>query len=139
PWWTLIDRWDAERYLAIARDGYVATGPARFYLVGLPLYPWLVRVVSWLGFGIPSAALAVSGIASLAAGWWLFRLVQEDEGEATGRLAVWFFFIFPTSYFLHIAYTEGILLALAIGSFFAARKERWALAGILAGLACICG
>ncbi|MGI8437607.1 MAG: ArnT family glycosyltransferase [Chthoniobacterales bacterium] len=137
PWWKLLNQWDAQRYLAIARDGYVANGPERFYLVGFPFYPWMVRAVSWLGFSIPWAALVVSGMASIAAGWWLYRLTREDEAETTSRLAVWFLFIFPTSYFLHIAYTEATLLALAVGSFLAARKERWALAGMLAGLAAL--
>ena len=137
PWWQLVNRWDAERYLRLARDGYGGSGEEIFFLVGFPLYPWLVRMVSWLGLGIPLAALVVSGVASIAAGWWLLRLVREDYGEETGRLAVWFLFIFPTSYFLHIAYTEATLLALALGCFVAVRRRHWALAGVLGGLAAL--
>jgi Gpi18-like mannosyltransferase len=49
---------------------------------------------------------------------------------------VWFLFIFPTSYFLHIGYTESLFLALALGCFLAARTDRWWLAGLLGALVC---
>ncbi|MDQ2918594.1 MAG: glycosyltransferase family 39 protein [Verrucomicrobiota bacterium] len=134
-WWATWDRWDALRYLQVAREGYVATGEARFNLVGLPLFPWLVRAVSWLGLNVSLSAFLVSGLASIIAGLLLFELVRADEGEEIGRYAVWFLFIYPTSYFLHIAYTEATLLALTLGCFVAARRQRWWLAGVLGGLA----
>ncbi len=137
PLLELLGRWDAARYLRLARDGYQASGDERFDLVGLPLFPWLVRVVSWTGLGVGSAALVVSGVASIAAGWWLLRLARFDFKETEARLALWFLFIFPTSYFLHVAYTEATMLALALGCFVAARKQHWALAGVLGGLAAL--
>jgi Gpi18-like mannosyltransferase len=39
--------------------------------------------------------------------------------------------VFPTSYFLHIAYTESLFLALTVGSVYAARLGRWKTAGAL--------
>ena len=137
PFLSLVNQWDALRYLEVARAGYTSTGDERFNLVGLPLYPWLVRAVSWLGFGIPSAALLVSGVATLALGWLFLRLVRMDESEERARLAVWFLFIFPTAYFLHIAYTEATMLALTVGCFLAARRRSWAWAGLLGGLAAL--
>ena len=44
-----------------------------------------------------------------------------------------FLLIFPTAYFLHIGYTESLFLALVLGSFLAARTDRWWLAGLSAG------
>jgi hypothetical protein len=41
--------------------------------------------------------------------------------------------IFPTAYVLHFGYTESLFLTMAIGSFLAARRDRW----LLAGLACL--
>ena len=43
--------------------------------------------------------------------------------------------IFPTAYFLHAAYSESLFLLLVLGSFYAARRERWAWAGALGALA----
>ena len=45
--------------------------------------------------------------------------------------AVWFLMIFPTSYFLHINYTESFFLALVLGCLLAARLDCWAIAGML--------
>jgi hypothetical protein len=43
--------------------------------------------------------------------------------------------VFPTAYFLHIGYTESLFLALAFGSMWLARTERWWAAGLVGGLA----
>ena len=79
----------------------------------------------------------ISTLASIAAGILLYRLVQLDFSRATASLAVWFLFIFPTSYFLHIGYTESLFLMLALGCVLAARTGRWVLAGLLGALACL--
>ncbi|HEV2708189.1 MAG TPA: hypothetical protein VGV59_19900, partial [Pyrinomonadaceae bacterium] len=77
----------------------------------------------------------VSAVASVSAGLLLRRLVSLDEDDETARGAVWFMYIFPTSYFLHIGYTESLFLALALGALLAARKGRWWAAGLLTALA----
>ncbi len=133
--WEMWNRWDAVRYLQLAREGYLTTGKERYNLTGLPFYPWLTRAVSWLVFDVPLAAFLVTGAASIAVGLLLWQLVRTDENEETARLAVWFCFIYPTAYFLHIAYTEATLLALVLGCFWAARQRQWALAGLLGALA----
>jgi Gpi18-like mannosyltransferase len=84
-----------------------------------------------------AAALLVSGVASIFAGLLFRRLVELDHQVKIARLAVWFLFIFPTAYFLHIGYTESLFLALVLGCLLAARMQSWALAGLLGALACL--
>ncbi|MGH9901361.1 MAG: mannosyltransferase family protein, partial [Pyrinomonadaceae bacterium] len=135
-WLEIWNRWDASHYLDLARDGYAATGEQRFRLVFYPLYPWAVRLFSFItGGDYLVGAFIVSGLASIAAGLLLHRLASLDEEESVARGAVWFLFIFPTSYFLHIGYTESLFLALALGCFLAARNDRWLMAGVLGALA----
>ena len=124
-------RWDSAHYRLLAESGYSATGEERFSLVFYPLFPWLVRCVAFVARDFFASAIIVSGIASVAAGLLLQRLTQLDAPAATARNAVWFLMIFPTSYFLHINYTESLFLALVIGCMFAARRDCWALAGML--------
>jgi hypothetical protein len=81
------------------------------------------------------AAFIVASVASIAAGLLLYRLARADLPEPLARRATLFLFIFPTSYFLHIPYTEGLFIALVLGSFLAARSDRWALAGLLGAAA----
>jgi Gpi18-like mannosyltransferase len=130
-------RWDAIHYLKIAENGYTAVGEDRFLIVFFPLYPLAVRCVSFLTGEYLFAGFVVTGIASIALGLLLRELVKLDHSERAARLAVLFLFIFPTSYFLHIPYTESLFLALVVGCFFAARKHLWLTASILAGLACM--
>ncbi len=134
-WLEIWNRWDAQHYQGIAQNGYQATGEARFSLVFYPLYPWLVRVFALLARDYIVSAVLVSGLASIVAGIMLQRLVEFDDTRENARRAVIFLFIFPTSYFLHIGYTESLFLALTLGCFVAARRERWMIAGLLGALA----
>lgn len=129
-------RWDAESYLYIAESGYTATGPKKFLLVFFPLYPFLTALVSVIVRDYILSAFIVSGIASTALGLIFRLLVKLDFSEKTAQSAVFFMFIFPTSYFLHIPYTESLFISLAIGCFWAARTEKWLVAGVLGMLAC---
>jgi hypothetical protein len=82
-------------------------------------------------------AFFVSGVASVAAGVLLYRLARVDETEEVARASVFYMLVFPTAYFLHIGYTESLFLALALGSFLAARERCWWAAGLLGGLAAL--
>ena len=136
-WLQIWDNWDASHYLRLAENGYVAAGDARVSLVFFPLYPWLVRLVAFVVQNYIAAALIVSGFASAATAVLLRRLACCDETEQVARNAVWFLLIFPTSFFLHVPYTESLFLALCLGCFLAARKSHWALAGVLGACACL--
>ena len=134
-WLEIWNQWDSTHYLRLAESGYSAAGDSQASLVFFPLYPWLVRFTATMTRDYMAAALVVSGVASIAAGLLLRRLVRCDENVKVARNAVWFLFIFPTSFFLHIAYTESLFLALTLGCILAARKERWAIAGLLGAAA----
>lgn len=131
------NRWDGPHYLDIARHGYRATGENRLILVFYPLYPWLVRLFAVFIRNTLVSAFVVSTLASLAAAVALVRLAAIDYSQDLALGAVWFLFIFPTSYFLHTDYTEGLFLALVITSFLAARRDRWFSASVLGAFAAL--
>lgn len=131
---SLWNRWDGPQYLLIARRGYAAAGDRRLALAFFPLYPWLVRMAALVIGGAVLSAFVVAAIASVVAGVALARLFALDYPERLARNAVWFMFIFPTSYFLHTDYSESVFLALVVASFLAARRERWMTAGALGAL-----
>jgi Dolichyl-phosphate-mannose-protein mannosyltransferase len=130
-----VAHWDVDQYLNIATLGYGPTGDARLRLAFFPLYPWLVRALLPIVHNPLVGALTVSTVASLALPVLLFRLVRIDYGTHMAWQAVWFLAIFPTSYFLHVPYTESLFLTFLIGSVLACRVGNWLLAGILGGLA----
>jgi len=133
----LGNRCDAPPYLSIARNGYQATGEDRFFIVFCPLYPLAVRLAAALVQNQLAAAFVVSGVASIAAALLLWHLARLDGTVEFASRAVWFLLIFPTAYFLHIGYTESLFIALVLGSFLAARRDHWALAGVFGALACL--
>ena len=132
----VFNRWDAPHYLRIAEVGYREEGEDRLFIVFFPLYPLAIRA---LHFVIPSYfvdALIVSALASVAAGYFLQALARLDGDEEEGTRSLWYFFLFPTAYFLALPYTEALFIALVLGSFLAARNGRWGWSGSLGMLAC---
>lgn len=134
-WLKIWNRWDSLSYQSLAQHGYQAVGEARTQLAFFPLFPWLTRLFSYVFSDYLLSAVIVSGLASIAAGLLLLQLARLDLPDNLARRAVFFLFIFPTSYFLHIGYTESLFLALCLGCFFAARTDRWGWVGILGFLA----
>ncbi len=128
-------RWDSVWFLGIAHLGYQRADQAVFF----PLYPALVASGGAL-FGGGSAANLVAGIAisflcSLGALCLLHGLTTLELGQRVGRSAVWIYAWLPPALFLSAVYTEALFLLLSVGSFYAGRKGRWWLAGLLGGLA----
>ncbi|HEV2927475.1 MAG TPA: glycosyltransferase family 39 protein [Propionibacteriaceae bacterium] len=148
PW----HRWDAPHYTDIAVFGYMANDPGNLsapgyeqvypgdldlYIVFFPLFPWLIAAVNALVREPVVSAFLVATVASLFVAPVLYRLVKEDLGHRIGLWSAGLLLVFPTAYFLHIGYTESLFLALAFGSLWLARTNRWWLAGLLAALAAL--
>ena len=131
-WLEIWNRWDALHFQRIAEAGYSASDKLKAWFY--PLYPWCVRWTAYLTGNSLVAAFVVSGIALLVAALIFRRLIALDFSTDVARRGVWFFLIFPTAYYLHIGYTESLFLAFTFGAIFAARKERWWLAGVLGAL-----
>jgi hypothetical protein len=136
-WLEIWNRWDALNYQKLAKFGYSATGELQPLLVFYPLYPWTVRLFAFFTRDYLVSAFMVSTIASLVTAIVLLRLIELDYAKDLAQRAVWFLFIFPTSYFLHIGYTESLFIMLALSSIFSARKQRWLLAGLFGAFTCL--
>lgn len=145
-------RWDGPHYTDIAIWGYMADDPGTLsypgyrqdfpgdldlYIVFFPLFPWLTAAVLAIIGDPVLAAFIVATVASLFVAPMLFRLVSADLGPSIGLKSAAFLLVFPTAYFLHIGYTESLFLALAFGSMWLARTERWWAAGVVGGLAAL--
>ncbi len=130
------NHWDARNYLSIAEYGYVNDGSRKFEIVFFPLFPYLISAFNFLTRDAILSGFLISTVASLALGFLLFKLVKLDFSNRIALSSVWFLFIFPTSYFLHIPYTESLFLALVVGAFYFSRKRFWLAAGTLGLFAC---
>ncbi len=131
PW----QRWDTIWYTKIAEQGYSANDLSTAFF---PLYPLLIRVTATLlSINSVAAGLIISSLAALGSFTWLYRLTQEQYGEAMARRALLGLAIFPTAFFLFAAYTESLFLFLTLGCWWFAQKRKWEFAGLMGGLAAL--
>jgi hypothetical protein len=123
-------RWDSVWYLAISGGGYGDASTTAFF----PLYPVVAQVTGApLGSALIGGVLASTVLLGVAL-VFLHRLVALDHERPVARNAVLVTALFPMSFFLSAVYSESLFLALSVGSIYAARRERWALAGALGAL-----
>jgi hypothetical protein len=132
PW----QRWDTTWYMAIAMRGYSVADTAIF---APPLYPLLMRVLgSALGGGVAATLLAgllVSNAAHVATLAIFYKLVAWETDDLTARRGTVYLALFPTAFFLLAAYSESLFLLCTVAALYAARRGRWAWAGMWGALA----
>lgn len=124
---------DGEHYLFIAQNGYQSLKHAFF-----PVYPLLIGYLGSMSGGITSLAvvgLLVSNLSFLISLVLFWKLVILDYSKKIAFLSVFILLSFPTSFYFGALYTESLFLVLVLGSFYAARKNQWLLAGILGAVA----
>jgi hypothetical protein len=124
-------RWDAVWYLAIANDGYLEPERTAFY----PVYPLLVAGFGWVTGSRLVAGILLSLALFAVALYLLRRLAALELGDGPARLCVWLVALFPASFAFSAVYSESLFWALSVGAVYAARRDRFWLAGLLGGLA----
>ncbi len=126
-------RWDALRYLEIARHGYAQPVQAAFF----PLYPLLIHIgtLPLGGAGAYYVGLLISNAAFFFALWALRVLAEQECGPEAAERAAVYLALFPTALFFFAPYNESLFLLLALGCFLALRRGWWWLAGGLGLLA----
>ncbi len=127
-------RFDANWYLKIAQRGYSSDDGSTVYF---PLYPLLIRVVGALVGNSMLSALLISNLALIGALAMLYRLSEALFGATSARRAVAYGLLFPTAFFLQVAYTEALFLFLTLAAFDFARRDQWIVAAILGVLSAL--
>jgi hypothetical protein len=135
--------WDARWYTKITAQGLGGPVgavdedgvPYELRLMFFPLYPMLARPLTYLPFVSPVAAcLIISFLSSVAAAWGLYAIGRHIRGHKVGILLVAVWAVAPAAMTQNGAFTESLFTALAAWALYAVLKERWVLAGVLAGL-----
>jgi hypothetical protein len=132
------EHWDTAWYERIAQQGYGPPLAGYHYETFGPVLPALMRAVTGvLHVSSLTAGMLVANGCLLLALVLLHRMVSADHGRAVATTTLAFLLVWPASFFLGIAYTESVVLLLAVGAFYAARSNRWLLAGCCAALAAL--
>jgi len=125
---------DAKWYANIGEQGYrnQSYDKTIMHYGFFPLYPFLIRI---LHGDFYLTGLVVSNLLFLVCLISLYKTAQLfglDEKEAIS--AVFYLSIFPASYFFSMPLTESLFLCLTLGSVYAAKLDRWWLAGFIGAL-----
>jgi hypothetical protein len=139
----VLTSWDGLWYMEIVRNGYPTTVPADMTYFQLeartaffPLYPLLVR---WLDQVLPGgdtlAALVLNVILGMLFVFGVGLLTRAVLGDRVAGRAMVLVALFPGSFVLSFAYSEPMMLVLAVFSLYALLRRHWVVAGVLAGLA----
>jgi hypothetical protein len=107
--------WDGVHFVQIAQHGYATEQQTSFF----PLYPLLVRPLTWLGLSATIAGMVLSLVASFFAFFFFYELARSLRGERVARWATIALALFPTALFLNAVYSEALFLALSGGCLWA--------------------
>jgi len=122
---------DGIHYLDISRRGY-GTNQQVFF----PLYPKIIKGITPFFKGRDLlAGLFVSHLSLFLLLFIFYKLILLDFDHKVAQRTLIFLMIFPTSFFFGFVYTESLLLLFILGSFYAARKSSWLIAGCFGFLA----
>jgi Gpi18-like mannosyltransferase len=128
PWY----RWDTVHYLEIAEFGYDYD---IINTVWPPLYPFFIKLLTFVVRSSLVAALTVSGLFSISGFILLFVLVDDLFDQKTAKDTLFFLMIYPASFFFIAGYSESIFLTLSLAVIILSRKKKWMIAGIACALA----
>lgn len=130
---------DINWYTGIAENGYEKrpfTTERSANWAFFPLFPLLWRAAAGL-----TGEMVVTGIALSNLLFFVGLVLLHKTARAFGldaadaRRCLLYLAVFPVSYFFSLPLTESLFLLLTVGSFYAARRGRWWVAGLCGALA----
>lgn len=130
--WIRWANWDGGHFRGIAENGYIS-----FQVVFFPLYPLLIKILSYAGISSLWAGLLVSNASIIGALFYLYKLVLFDDEDSTAKKAILVTLAFPTAFYFGTAYSESLFFFLVVAAFYFARKKSWFIALIFAGLSSV--
>lgn len=135
--WT---RWDAVHYLNIAENGYQGAieDGQHLFLVFYPLYPWLIKTVSFLLMGNYQLSGILISIVSFGIGnVYLDKLMCLEYGERAADETSILLKVYPFAFFFAAIMTESLFLAIVTAFFYYLHKHDWWDVALVGFLACL--
>ena len=133
---SFLGSWDSAWYLDIARNGYESGSTNIHLFTDFAFYPGLpmvMRLGVWTHTNPFSWGLAARNLAFLAGLVAISAIVGDRWGTRLAARAVWATALAPPAVYSVLAYTDGLLFGIAACAAWAALRNRWLLAGLLAG------
>jgi Gpi18-like mannosyltransferase len=128
---------DGAHYLGIAKDGYqrvpfdIKDRRSQEFAF-FPLHPMLLWLLGKITSDPALWGAALSNLFFFLALVLLYKLTLAFGYDDTiAARTIFYLAAFPVSYFFSAPFTESLFVLLTVASFYAARRERWWLAGVI--------
>lgn len=109
---TIFAHFDGAHYINIAREGYHQFDQAFF-----PAFPFLIHLLSPLVHGnYLLAGFAIANTASLIGLVLLYQIIAKLYSQTEAWWTIIYLLAFPSGFFFHTVYTEGLFLLLLTGT-----------------------
>lgn len=123
------ERWDANHYINIARDGY-SHSEEYTNLAFFPLYPYSGKLLNYLIGNTTLSLLIISNIAFLFALIFLYKLLSLDYESSFVHKTILYISISPFSLFFFGVYTESLLLLTLVATAYYIRMGNYSYAAL---------
>ena len=136
-WYRFLLRQDAGWFLSIAQHGYSYDGNdlSQQNVVFYPLYPALIKALTFVGLSYAAAAVLIPNIAIIAAIIVLTKLIAKFYDDEVALISVALLSFYPASMFFSAAYTESLTLLFILFFFFFLNRGKFLVAAVFA---CLC-
>jgi len=131
--------WDSIHYVNIAKNGYGTNLP---YYAFMPAYPALISLISNLPFirgwayAYQFSGFFISNFSFLITILLGINLLKNFYSPKQINYFFILLFVFPTSFFFNVAYTESLFLLMVIATFyFYYIKNNYLIAGLFCSIA----
>ncbi len=140
PFIDMWSQWDSSWYQHIAKYGYqgIADAHKETDIVFFPLYPYIIRLLSW-PFHFANTAviingLLVSNICFIVGAYYLYKFAAQRFGERIAKLTTLALFLSPMGFIFSAVMSEGLFFLLLVLAFSWAEAGRWTRVGLASAL-----
>lgn len=141
---TIIANYDGPLYLVIAKSLYLPSIiktfsfvlPVQYYAAHFPLYPGLIRLVSFFITPV-HAMLAVTLISSVIATYFFYKLISIYVDEKKALWITFIFTVFPARWLIvrSVGSAEPLFVGSIIASLYYFKNKKFLLAGLWGAIA----
>jgi len=127
-----LKTWDGHHYLYLSEKGYQKK---QHHNAFYPLYPTMIKVLKNIFLNNTLlTALIISNICFILLTFYFYKLVEFLMDAKTALKAVILLLLFPTSFYLHLVYSEPLFMMLLIVMFYNFFKGRILYSSVFAFL-----
>jgi hypothetical protein len=137
-----IEGWDSSAYLRIASHGYprnaIKIKGVLTYNDGafFPVFPFLIRMVSFLGLTVLQAGIIVSLIGGAVSAVLAWKIAGDLYGPEVAWIAAVLFCLFPgMAVSWGLIYSESVGIAFVAGALLLMLRKQWVWAGVVGAFA----